>query len=221
LHGKFGLASDNLLSVDVPGAEMFPPELHGQRMAQVVVVFSGDLDRGEGVIKPLRDLGPAGELVQPMPYVAAQAMGEEMYPAHKQVYFKSGCIYELDGAAQTIVEAASSPNLLWGLLEMGGAIAHQADDATAFSHRRGRYNYVALGMWDDPAINDEQIDVIRENWRAVEPHTRGAYVNFLTPDETQDLHDAYANPQERRLAETKKVYDPDNFFRANINIEPA
>jgi hypothetical protein len=49
---------------------------------------------------------------------------------------------------------------------------------------------------------------------------RGAYINFLTEDETDRVAFAYGKVYDR-LVELKKKYDPTNFFRMNQNIRPA
>ena len=50
--------------------------------------------------------------------------------------------------------------------------------------------------------------------------TGGTYVNFLTEDETDDrVRSAYGGNY-KRLAELKRRFDPDNFFRRNKNVAP-
>ena len=48
----------------------------------------------------------------------------------------------------------------------------------------------------------------------------GAYINFLTQDESDRIAFAYG-PMYKRLVELKKKYDPTNFFRMNQNIKPV
>ncbi|MEI8597073.1 BBE domain-containing protein [Vibrio sp. M60_M31a] len=47
----------------------------------------------------------------------------------------------------------------------------------------------------------------------------GAYINFLTQDESERTESAYG-PTYARLQEIKKKYDPNNLFRMNQNIPP-
>lgn len=47
-----------------------------------------------------------------------------------------------------------------------------------------------------------------------------AYVNFLGPSEQDRLNDAYPPATLAKLKKIKAQYDPDNFFRFNVNIEP-
>ena len=48
----------------------------------------------------------------------------------------------------------------------------------------------------------------------------GAYINFLTQDETDRVAFAYGGAY-TRLGELKKKYDPTNLFRMNQNIKPV
>ena len=48
----------------------------------------------------------------------------------------------------------------------------------------------------------------------------GAYVNFMM-EEGQERVQATYRDNYQRLAEIKKKYDPNNFFRVNQNIRPA
>ncbi len=50
--------------------------------------------------------------------------------------------------------------------------------------------------------------------------SRGAYINFLTQDETDRTAFAYGATY-NRLVELKKKYDPTNLFRMNQNIKPV
>jgi FAD/FMN-containing dehydrogenase len=55
----------------------------------------------------------------------------------------------------------------------------------------------------------------------MEPYAgAGAYVNFLGEEGQGRTRSAYRESYDR-LAALKKMYDPDNFFRLNQNIEPA
>ncbi|MEA2825990.1 MAG: hypothetical protein QOG43_429, partial [Actinomycetota bacterium] len=56
---------------------------------------------------------------------------------------------------------------------------------------------------------------------ALEPHSRGVYVNFTSDDAQSRVRAAYSEEQWRRLTALKAAYDPDNFFRRNANIPPA
>jgi FAD/FMN-containing dehydrogenase len=46
-----------------------------------------------------------------------------------------------------------------------------------------------------------------------------AYVNYLSDDDDDRVHQAYG-PNYDRLVELKRRYDPSNLFRLNQNIKP-
>jgi hypothetical protein len=50
--------------------------------------------------------------------------------------------------------------------------------------------------------------------------SEGTYVNFMGDDEDDPAAGAYGRTLER-LRQVKAIYDPDNFFRLNQNIQPA
>jgi FAD/FMN-containing dehydrogenase len=62
---------------------------------------------------------------------------------------------------------------------------------------------------------------VRATFAALEPHlSGGAYSNFMGNDDARAATVAYGATLER-LQQIKAVYDPDNVFRLNQNIEPA
>jgi len=61
----------------VPPAPFLPQEAHGMPAAAVALVYTGSIEVGEEAIRPLREFGPPpADLVQPMPYSAAQSMAD-------------------------------------------------------------------------------------------------------------------------------------------------
>lgn len=61
----------------------------------------------------------------------------------------------------------------------------------------------------------------REFFAETQPFASGgAYINFLTQDESDRIAFAYGATY-NRLVELKKKYDPTNIFRMNQNIKPV
>ena len=115
-------APDELMIFDVlitaPPAPPFPPELQGERVAVVGVAWCGDLAEGERVLAPLREAHPpALDLVQPMPYVALQAMLDETAPHGLRYYDKLHYLAEVsDGYIDALVgefESVPTPSPTW------------------------------------------------------------------------------------------------------------
>ena len=109
------------------------------------------------------------------------------------------------------------------VLQLGGALARVAEDATAFGQRDAAHNLVINAVWteDDPEP-DRHITWARDFFDALQTHATGrVYVNFLG-DEGQDrVRAAYGVRNYERLARLKRVHDPTNLFRLNQNIRPG
>ena len=94
-------------------------------------------------------------------------------------------------------------------------------DATAFPHRDARWLINVAGQWREPGATEDEIAWVRGTFAALEPHlSGGAYSNFMADDDGQAATVAYGSTL-ARLREIKAIYDPDNVFRLNQNIEPA
>ena len=107
------------------------------------------------------------------------------------------------------------------IVAMGGAMSRPAPGATAYAQREAKYLMNVHGRWEDAADDARCVAWARGLFQAAAPFsTGGVYVNFLTADETDRVAAAYG-PNYARLAEVKRVYDPDNLFRVNWNIQPA
>ncbi len=79
-----------------------------------------------------------------------------------------------------------------------------------------------VGIWDDPADNDANIQWVKDYYDAIHPHSgsEGGYVNFMSEDDGDRSPANYGTSYER-LAKVKATYDPDNIFHVNQNIRPA
>src|SRR5215470_19755595 len=59
--------------VNAPPEEFVPPGLRGKPVLGVIVLYVGDPETGAGAVQPVKDLGPAVDLIGPMPYTGFQA----------------------------------------------------------------------------------------------------------------------------------------------------
>jgi FAD binding domain len=69
--GELGSA---LVFTTAPAAGFVPGHLRGTTVAAIAVLWAGRPDEGHDVLKVFRDLGPAADLVAPMPYVDFQRL---------------------------------------------------------------------------------------------------------------------------------------------------
>jgi FAD/FMN-containing dehydrogenase len=196
----------------------------GNTVVGVAGCYSGDLDTGEKVLRPLRSFGsPAADHFHVMAYTDFQKALDWWAPPGHQHYWKSSFMREMgDKALDVMVDFAKrkpTPACGVGLELMHGAMQRVAADATAFAHREARYNFLMLGQWDSPAQNETGLRWVREFWDAMRPFLdAGVYVNYMSEGEGEDrVRGAYGANYER-LVQLKNKYDPTNLFRINQNI---
>jgi FAD/FMN-containing dehydrogenase len=204
-----------------------PDSLRKEPMLAMGGVFTGNLDKGEKALLPLRQFGPPeADVIQRMPYQAAQSMADFLFPRRVYNYWKSSYLKSLsDDAIDTIVQySATFPSALTVVViehNGGGAMDRISADATAFGHRNWPFNFLVTSIWKDPADSDTNIRWTREFFDAMKPFLAdGAYVNYLGETGEEGVRAAYGAKYER-LATLKKKYDPGNLFRVNQNIKPA
>lgn len=94
--------------------------------------------------------------------------------------------------------------------------------ATACAIRVNGYNLAIISQWMDPRQTDPCIAWCRGTFDALKPFfAETRYVNYLAHDEAGDQAAVAYGANYSRLRELKAKYDPENFFRANVNIRPA
>jgi FAD/FMN-containing dehydrogenase len=210
-----------------PPWPFLPEHLHGTPLVGIPLVYAGPIEEGEQVLQPLRAFGPPlADLVQPMPYSAAQTMADALWPRGLQNYWKSDFLSGLsDTAIETILAHFThvpSPQTI-ALIEHcgGGAMNRVAVNETAFVHRGWPYNLLITSLWTDPADAEKNMRWTRQFWEAMQPLAINAvYVNYMDSEGEDRIKAAYGTHYERLVA-LKNKYDPTNFFRLNQNIKPV
>jgi FAD/FMN-containing dehydrogenase len=209
-----------------PPLPFLPASVHGQEIIVLALCYAGDPTEGEKLIEPLRGFGTAhGEHIGVQPYVAWQQAFDPLLARGARNYWKSHNFSRLsDGAIDAIIEYAAklpSPHCEIFVGSVGGQTARVASDAMAYSSRDANYVMNVHGRWETAAEDGRVITWAREFFAKSKPFASGgAYINFLTQDETDRIESAYG-PGYHRLVELKKKYDPTNFFRMNQNIKPV
>ena len=210
-----------------PALPVIPEDLQGKPIVALVVTYVGSVEDGQAALRPVFELGtPAVNAVAPKPYVAHQKMFDAALPHGRHYYWKSHKLGPLtDDVIDVVVEQASaitSPLSTTAVFTFGGAVARVPADATAFPNRDAAHDINIVGSWlpDDPEA-DRHVEWARNFFGALEPFSRGVYVNFTNEDSADRVRTgAYSESQWRRLVDLKAKYDPDNFFRGNANIPP-
>lgn len=176
-------------------------------------------------MQPLKDLGPAVDLIQPMPYTAFQSILDPMAPKGYRSYWRGEYLNGLsDGAMEIFLRhapelaAAAKPLSQMIILRIGQGVAVIAEEATAFSYRDTKYMFYPISMWKQP--DDERVIAVNRAFcDAMRPFTTGgAYLNFTPEDRVRD---AYGTAKYARLVAVKDRYDPNNLFWLNQNVKPS
>jgi FAD/FMN-containing dehydrogenase len=223
-------APDELMTIVVhrkaPALPFVPEELHGKPVVMVISCWAGDPERGEEVIRPMRQFGKSvADVCEPKPYLAHQAMFDPSFVPGRWYYFKSCDVEALtDEIIDLTVEHSlriQSPLTSFPIWQMGGAVARVDEDQTAFGGRNAGFTYNIGGSTATAEGFDEERDWVREFWSALEPWHTSVYVNFLGDEGAERVRAAYGAEKYDRLKALKRKYDADNFFRLNQNIPPA
>ena len=212
------------------GPVMLEPSAPGgtDRMAfKITVAYQGGQEAAERFIVPLRGLPVIGASLTSMSYRELQVMNGRL-PFGLRHYWKGHCLRDLEPSAMnviaaTIEERPAPPSIL--LLEaITGAARHEPAGGAAFGQRAARWNVSALAIWTDPADDARQVAWARAAAEGLRPAslTGAGYANYASADESAErVLAAFGSERFARLAEVKRRYDPDNVFRANLNIPPA
>ena len=211
--------------VTVPPEPPFPPELWGRQALAIGMAYHGPVEEGMQEAALFRELGPALDLVGPMPYLALQTMLDAGVPHGRHHRGRSEFLRELDDDVIDVLidrfSRVTSPFAQVITARMGGAIARVPDDATAYGHRRAERLLWIANLWDggDPAPHVAWVHELSE---AVAPYRSGAvYVNALDDERPERVRAAYTPEAWRRLVALKDRWDPENVFRLNQNVPPS
>jgi FAD/FMN-containing dehydrogenase len=168
---------------------------------------------------------PVSESIGREPYLDVQAAHDLVLGWGRRSYLlgtnANGLRAEALDALVDLVAAAPGEGSV-SVTALGGAIASVPEDETAYAGRAAVYDISADVPWEDPALDDTCRTWTGQAMAAVEADaTLGRYANGVCaagPDVTRSI---YGDEKLARLAELKRIWDPDNVFRLNHNIMPG
>jgi hypothetical protein len=209
----------------VAPSPVVPSELHAKHVVIVGCCYAGPVEEGEDVVRPLRRFGsPLLDMCEPKPYVAHQASLDPGFPHGWWYYIRSCNIAELgDEVIDTMVDHGlriASPDTVFSIYHLGGAVARVGEDEAAFTGRDAGHTVNVIGITKSGEGFDPEREWARGLWSALEPHHQNVYVSFLMEEGEHRIRQAYGEGKYDRLKALKRKYDPDNFFRLNQNISP-
>jgi FAD/FMN-containing dehydrogenase len=209
-----------------PPLPFLPEQVHGKEVVVLAAFYTGEPVQGRKLIEPLLRFGDAcGEHIVSQPYIQWQKAFDPLLTPGARNYWKSHNFIELsDGALDTMIEFAGelpSPQCEIFIGLIAGAANRIPANAMAYGHRDAKFVLNVHGRWEENTEDQRCIAWARAFFQATAPYaSAGAYVNFMTEDETDRVATAYGTNY-NRLAQIKKQYDPDNVFHLNQNIRPA
>ena len=209
-----------------PPLPFLPVDVHGSEVVVLATFYIGEADQGMKLIEPLLSFGaPHGQHIGAQPYAQWQKAFDPLLTAGARNYWKSHNFTELsDGALSSVIEFAGklpSPQCEIFIGLIAGAANRVPADAMAYRNRNAKFVVNVHGRWDERTDDKRCIAWARAFFQASAPYaSEGAYVNFMTEDESDRVAAAYGANYDR-LAQIKKQYDPDNLFHLNQNIKPS
>jgi FAD/FMN-containing dehydrogenase len=201
------------------------PDGSNARLAGIVGGHCGSLEEGEAVFRPLKAFGPpVVDVMGPMPYAALNTMIDPAFPRAALNYWKAQFLTELsDAAIRALIaayEACPSPMSHIIIEHFHGAASRVPVTATACTMRVTGFNVVIASQWMDPGETERGIAWARETFASLTPYLApNRYLNYLEDDAPDPAGVAYG-PNLPKLRAIKSQYDPQNFFRQNVNILP-
>ena len=204
---------------------LLPESVHGKEVVILALCYAGDPEEGKRAVEPVFSFGtPVGQHVGVQPYEAWQQAFDPLLTPGARNYWKTHNFVRLeDDAIRTAIDQVAklpSPQceVFFGLV--GGHASRIPVGATAWVHRDALLIMNVHGRWETAAEDERCIGWARDVYTAMEPYaTGGAYMNFLTQEESERVENAYGENHQRLVA-LKKKYDPENLFRMNQNIRP-
>ena len=202
------------------------PDGSGAKLAAMVAAHCGTLSDGEAALRPFKAFGPpVMDAMGPISYNAQNALFDASLPRGALNYWKSQFLIDLSDEAIRVMadrfETCGSPMSQLLIEHFHGAASRVPVSATACSLRVSGFNVAIISQWMDPRDNDRNIAWCRGTFEALKPFlAETRYVNYLDHDEAGDPAAVAYGANYPRLRELKARYDPDNFFRANVNIRP-
>ena len=212
-----------------PETEHYPKEAHGRPFVLFAALYAGPVAEGQRVLKPLWEFDkPIVDMSGVMPYVEAQTVFDEDYPAGEmRYYWKSVYLRELsDEAIDTLIALQAedpSPFSTIDIWQLGGAMSRIGPEATAFGSRSAPFLIGIESNWIHPEHDAANIAWNRKVYRDLQPFSDGTeYLNFPGLLEDGDrMAQTTFGANYRRLVELKNKYDPTKLFRLNPNITPT
>jgi len=202
------------------------PDGSGAKVVGIAGGHFGSPESGEAALRPLKAFGPPVlDMMGRIPYTALNGMIDPAFPKGALNYWKAQFLTELsDEAVRALIagfQACPSPMSHVIIEHFHGAASRVPVSDTACTIRVTGFNVVIAAQWTDPGETERHTAWARETFASLTPYLAPTrYVNYLE-DEAADPAGIAYGPNLARLRRLKTKYDPENFFRQNVNILPV
>ncbi len=199
---------------------------------QLGVCYCGDERDAERILAPLQRFGAAtSNAVKAQSYLAVQGSDLQPHPrvltkttTARDTYYKAGFAAGIDKDLIEAIAGGAEPhpgrNTRFLFQPAGGAIARVENMATAFSHRSVSHDTIIPISWLIDQNADKHRRYAESFWKGIKKHMHGFYNNDMAGAVTPREVAMNFGGNYDRLKRIKKIWDPDNLFRLNANIEP-
>ncbi|WP_051063599.1 FAD-binding oxidoreductase [Nocardiopsis halophila] len=211
--------------IEYPPIPVFPEPLRGRHVVHVRIATT-DLAAGPGLVAPWREIAtPIFEHLGELDYDEGGSIYREPDFAHA-FHGNNVLLRELPPEALESVLRLSGPgapvSCIMDLRHLGGAMSRPPEAPNSVPFREAQYILRVLSGLDD--VSEESVRAAHKAvYEAVAPWVVGRSLNFVYGRRTSSevVGEVYPEETLRRLADLKRVYDPNNLFRRNQNISPA
>jgi FAD/FMN-containing dehydrogenase len=209
------------------GGLVYAPGSSELRLAALVVCHAGPAEQAQKDLAPLREFGqPLMVELGPMPYAVMNTLLDDGFPRGALNYWKSSFVESLDDELidLAIERFQTTPSPLNAILfeHFHGAVTRVGVSDTAVPHREVGYNLVIPSVWLDAGDTEANIAWTRATFDLFSPYfAERRWLNYFSDDDGTDAVRAAYGPNYDRLVELKRLYDPENAFHLNHNIDPA
>jgi FAD binding domain/Berberine and berberine like len=204
--------------VRLPPAPHVPEPLRGRSFVVVEAVHLGEPDQADGLLAPLRALGPEMDTIR---HISTSALARmHMDPEHPVPGTGEGLLLRslpseaIEELVSTAGAASTSPLVSLELRHLGGELGRRRPESGALAAVDAEYALFAVGV--APTLEAKtyvraHLEVVAD---ALRPWTSDqSYLNFA---ETQrDPRAFWASVAYQRLRRIRATVDPDNLIRSN------
>ena len=180
-----------------PPMPILPAAAYGQPAVALIPVWAGDLAEGEKVVAPLRAIGtPLGELVRPMPYLAAAGDARQRRSARPALLLEGAPRSAAHRRGHRRHPRARRDDHLALLPGRRLGCRRRGEPRRPCRHGGGDrdpgFEVNIAAAWP-PSGPDGQRHVawVREGWERMRPYAAGVYANFLSDEGAAGVEAAY------------------------------